>query len=214
MPRHPVGADLTEPSQRLLDVEHPLMHMWAPPVNFEKLEAPDDSEIVAEGSPADRQPEKHAAWKTWCNGFSEIIINAWSSDTIMGYLEKDLRSYLQVSSKWQVAWEQADDESMAPSTTESLDCLHRFMAAVRAVGDLEVFTAETWADFTKVFKPARGASKEAFEPIQDMLYMIKSNPEWKQLEADAVQAASTELHGRSDALAAMRRARQGLKRAS
>ena len=85
MPRHLVGADLTEPTQCLLDVEHPLMHMWAPPVNFEEVEAPDDSEVVAEGSPADRQRKKHAAWKTWRNGFSERTINAWSSDTIMGY---------------------------------------------------------------------------------------------------------------------------------
>ena len=120
----------------------------------------------------------------------------------LGFLENNLSQYTEVAGKWLAAWEEASVESSPQSVEDSRELLHTFMIAVVAFGSASVFTSSSWSAFQSIFRPKKKAENPS--AIQDMVYVLKLNPEWVEKGSEAVRAASTELYGLSQALEAVK----------
>ena len=198
MPRFPQGIKYLLKAERFLDVDEPLMYMWSPPPDYDDMEEPGEGEFIRD-SQEDMNHKKCVAWFQYCKTFGTKVLTAWSCDIVVGCLENNLARYTELCGKWLAAWEAASTDSLPPSVEDIVEELNTFMVAVRAVVESTVWTAKSWAAFQKIFRPKRGDPK--LDPVfLDMVYMLKGNPEWKEKEADAVRAASTELHGSEVAL--------------
>lgn len=196
MPRSPRGMSQPVRSERILDVDDPLMYYWAPPADFDEMDEPGDGNFIKD-SAEDVAHRKHCMWYDYAKSFAERFLTTWSCNAITDLLEKDLSRYTLLASKWLKAWEAADPSSLPDSITDSLEQLHSFMAAVRAVASSEPFTSETWKLYQLIFKPKRSDPKLA-TVFLDMVFTLKNNPEWTARETDAVRAATFEIHGSED----------------
>ena len=180
MPRAPKGISLPGRSERFVDVDEPLMYYWSPPGDFDEMEDPGDGNFVKD-SPEDIAHKKLGMWYAYCQTYAERVLTAWSCNAIMDLLKNNLSKYTLLANKWLAAWEEADPSSLPDSVTNSLEQLHSFMEAVRAVASSQPFTSETWHTYQTIFKPKRGDAKLA-TVFLDMVYVLKNNPEWTERE--------------------------------
>ena len=118
---------------------------------------------------------------------------------------RDISQYIGFIKRWKTLWDTRLEsaEEVAAVILDVATELHLFFDAILAVADSQVFTPESHKAFTAVFRPSKGAAKQS-QLIRDLIRIIKANPTWKMLEDDALASASSELHGSSSTMQAVK----------